>query len=76
MTVHINGPTNVEIVPLGKLPAYTPFSDAKVDRVYIVTYKQGDEVECLRLSPTIGRAVLGAELPVRLVDMDIDWRYQ
>jgi hypothetical protein len=76
MTVSVNGPTNVDIVPLSELAPYQAFADPKFDRVYIFFYQQGSEVECLRISPTLGRAVLGNTLPVRRIHLDIDWSYE
>ncbi len=79
MTVHVNGPTNIEIESLGNLNIYevfSVFSDPKVNRVYIYLNEKGSEIQCLRLSPTVGRAILDSDLPVRRVNLDIDWSYQ
>jgi hypothetical protein len=75
MTIRVNGPTNVEIVPLGTLAPHQAFADPNANRVYFFLYRQGSEVECLRLSPTVGKAVLGIELPVQRVHLNINWKY-
>jgi hypothetical protein len=35
MTVRVNGPTNVEIVPLGELSPHQVFADPDASRVYL-----------------------------------------
>jgi hypothetical protein len=74
MTIRVNGPTNVEIVPLGELALHQAFADP-MDRLYISIYRQGSEVECLKLSPTVGKAILDDTLLVQRVNLNIDWKY-
>ena len=77
MTIRVNGPNNVETVPLGTLDPYQTFADpTKVDEVYFFLRQHYSEVECLRLSPRLGKTFLSMKLPVHRIHLDIDWKYE